>query len=220
MARISIFSPTSLLNLGRLFTDGNKNFTFRLKELIAGSGVTLTDDTTNNRIVIASSSTGAQGPPGASMMYEDAGQEDIIVPVFQRLPDNVVQTVTTTQYVVTGAFADITGLSVTISPRYQSSKIRITAVVNCYFGTALTTMAFKLLRGASLAKQYDTATLNNNAGVIGMPVVFDHLDSPASVAAQTYKMQAKNTNGGGAVNFVVNVGDVIVSTITAEEILQ
>lgn len=159
--------------------------------------------------------TGIPGPPGIDGIDGEPGPPGKSLPIPQ-----VIQTFESTQYVVTNAYADVTGLSVTISPQSTANKVRIQALINSYFGAALTVVNYQILRGASVIKEFMTAGFNNNAAQIGMPIYLDYVDSPATLSSTTYKIQAKNPNGGSAVNFTINVGDVIYSSITATELIQ
>ncbi len=166
--------------------------------------------------------TGSQGPMGPTQVFEDPYVEDVIVPVYpSRLPDNIVQTLESTVYTITAAFADITNLTVNISPRFQSSKVRVTGCVNIYLGSGLSAVSCRLMRNGSSIQQYDTVAFNNNLQVTGATAfTFDFIDSPASISAVTYKVQARNTQGGSVINNIINGGDLVISSITAEEILQ
>ena len=136
------------------------------------------------------------------------------------------------------SFVDI-GLSVSITPKFATSKILVqyrvgTSIVNGAYGCYL-----RLVRGSTDIALGDTrgnrlrastaALSNNSAG--GYNVFYqtlDFVDSPATTSATTYKIQARgwNTSAG---NFHVNRTDVdtnsidhatTVSTITVMEIAQ
>lgn len=110
-----------------------------------------------------------------------------------------------------GGEADITGLSVTITPTSSSSKIFVVANV---YGAGLATstsynptFAFRIYRGSTNIGQGDAAsnrsrvagqvghiaTLNQNLSGLSNATAFV-LDSPATTSATTYKITAVNAN--------------------------
>lgn len=166
---------------------------------------------------------GIQGLPGVPILIEDGlqGEDGLTIASQPQVIPAFTQTIESTLYALTNAYADVTGLTVNITPKSKSSKIRVTAVINTYFGSALTVVNYQILRGASVIKEYMTAGFNNNAAQFGTSIVLDYLDSPASITALTYKIQAKCPNAVSAfVNQLINGGDVVFSSITVEEILQ
>jgi hypothetical protein len=94
-------------------------------------------------------------------------------------------------------FADVTGLSVSITPTSASNKILV--VANVYGGSdpAVTTIFIRLMRDSTAIGIGDAASnrklvsasspvLNVNA-LVGIPAIF--LDSPNTTSATTYKVQ-------------------------------
>lgn len=135
--------------------------------------------------------------------------------------------------------SDVTGLSVSITPTSTSSKILV--ITNINFGGALNVYgAFDILRGSSKITEstYPTgnqiaATIavggdNNNFDYKMMTASHTFLDSPATTASTTYKVQFSSTNtAAGPVAFTINApnqtdnANYIVggtSTITVMEI--
>jgi len=172
-------------------------------------------------------STGPQGIQGIQGLIgpgilEDIYNEEIIVPIFPaRLPINIAQTLETTVYTIGATFADITNLTVNITPKFQSSKVRVTGCVNIYLGTGLSAVSCRLMRNGSSIQQYDTVAFNNNTQVTGATAwTFDYIDSPGLITTITYKVQAKNTQGGSVINNIINGPDLVVSSITVEELYQ
>ena len=117
---------------------------------------------------------------------------------------NIVQaTKTDTQTISSATFVDITGLSATITPSSATSKVLIIARVN-YAVSGTERAAFSLLRGATEVFIGDAAGSRGRATHAGMnPSSSDdlkdatmvYLDSPASAAATTYKVQgARSSN--------------------------
>lgn len=139
----------------------------------------------------------------------------------------------TTSFATNGTFADITGLSVSITPTSTSSKI----LVNVDISVGQTNQSYakgRLMRGSTAIGVGDAATgeestfsLNtsrysgsyernhDNASVM-------YLDSPSTTSSTTYKVQA-NTYGNRAIYINYNDGDAnvranTISTITVMEI--
>jgi hypothetical protein len=129
----------------------------------------------------------------------------------------VVSATTTTEAAKTNTTYGDTGLTVTITPSSTSSKILVLVSQNGVFKTGNTGVNCKLVRGATDLSVFATAagltssTADNGVGSVSC----FFLDSPATVAATTYKTQFMSTS---------NVATAIVqyastmSTITVMEI--
>jgi len=127
----------------------------------------------------------------------------------------VVQgTLTSAASTSSGSYVD-TGLTVSITPSLNTSKIYVTALLpECdIINTASATGAaggFALLRGSTILQQGifgsfgNTASSNRN---IYQSFQFIHLDSPATTSSTTYKVQ-----------FVVNTGTTLTTTNSATQI--
>ena len=149
----------------------------------------------------------------------------------------VVETVKTDLFsaaINTGNYSQITGLSVTITPSTNSSKIILHAVINfCTNGDNVHT-AFEIRNGSTRLTGYqNTGSLGNftpsmssarNESTSAMVNVTVHgVDSPASTSAQTYNVYGSaegytlyiNKAQGGA-NQAQNYGTI--STLTAYEV--
>ena len=137
----------------------------------------------------------------------------------------VVQTVktdifSTTNTYSSGGFADITGLSVTITPSATSSKILV--LVQIYNSVSANTQFFNLIRGATNLLQPASgtlkATIGNEDNMGNVSITF--LDSPSTTSATTYKV-ATCREGAGTV-YINRRSDSTdhtgSSTITAIEI--
>ena len=124
----------------------------------------------------------------------------------------IIQTVSTTKTdtfsTSSTSFTDIPGLSVTITPSSNSSKILI--LVHCTGnGNGSTRVSFRLLRGSTLIGAGDAnGSRPRTFGGIFAPnndnttetVSTVHLDSPATTSATTYKVQV--TQGTGQTVYV------------------
>lgn len=116
-------------------------------------------------------------------------------------------TTTTVSVTTAGTFYDLSGLSVSITPNSTASKILVLANVDIGAGADLL-IGLRLVRGstaigvatsagsrnATTAGAYlATAVMSSVSTHFQIPMMF--LDSPASIAAQTYKIQGTtNTN--------------------------
>ena len=136
------------------------------------------------------------------------------------IPGHVVQVVTgtiTSETQVTSNTLVDTGLSVTITPKFNTSKIFI-SVSNLGICYATQYVRHKLLRGSTVICG-DFAYNNNN---YWMPVNFamSILDSPATTSATTYKTQiGASANGDLRYNYGGD-GTGSNASITAMEIAQ
>ena len=127
---------------------------------------------------------------------------------------SVLQVVSTTKSDTWSAslpnWADITGLSATITPTSSSSKILVMAVVS-YMTTGGASNGYRLVRGSTPISIADAAGSRplfsstnqdgnvNTSWVLSCPA--NYLDSPATTSATTYKIQAFGTYAG---TFYVN----------------
>jgi hypothetical protein len=147
-------------------------------------------------------------------------------------------TTITSSSIAPGASADVTGLSVSITPKSTTSKVLVTVNMNGLVDVAGSYRAYfaaQLKRGATLIGGGTTAgsrvSINASGGYTPAPDVnanisFTYLDSPATTSATTYQVAAYSPFGG-TYSFVVNqcAGDTnasttgrLSSTITAMEI--
>ena len=136
----------------------------------------------------------------------------------------VISASTTTQSASSSStFADVTNLSVAITPSASSSKILITVFCN---GVGKETnnayMGLRLLRGSTDIALIDHlvglngGTASNYIGTSGIM----YLDSPSTTSATTYKMQF-NSEANNATVYInrPNGANVATSTITVMEVL-
>ena len=104
-------------------------------------------------------------------------------------------------------FADITGLSVSITPSSATSKIFV--IVDGYVGSTPGSVAVRtrLLRDSTALSIGDVAGTRVQASTDGItanaahmtPMPFSFLDSPATTSATTYKVQIAGTGRGATV---------------------
>jgi hypothetical protein len=102
-------------------------------------------------------------------------------------------------------YADVTGLSVSITPQSATSKILVIAGISGTGGTGVTNFFGRLMRGSTAIAIGDAAGSRTPVSVYSrdqeaqnsMSVMF--LDSPATTSATTYKMQVRSQTGGAAV---------------------
>jgi len=151
----------------------------------------------------------------------------------------VVQTVKSDTFTSTSTtFADVTGMSVAITPSATSSKVLVMATLNVGNNTDDRWSAYRLVRGstalsigdtdgsrttASAGSVRQTATGAQNL-VSNMSVIY--LDSPSTTSATTYKLSCKVQSGGAVLTFNrpgnASNADYVVhtaSSITAIEVL-
>ena len=121
-----------------------------------------------------------------------------------------VQTVKTDAFTTTSqSFTDITGLSATITPKFNTSKILITYTLSIA-GNGFP--MFKLLRGSTDIFVGDAASNRVRCffgGYVGglhsgltLPVTGNFLDSPSTTSATTYKIQTGVVHTTGYTTYV------------------
>jgi hypothetical protein len=168
-----------------------------------------------------------------------ANANQILVPSGQTLhaPGHVVQTVTyaftdvstITTYGTT--YTDVTGATITITPKHSNSKILIMPNIVFYMSISGTYVygGFRLLRGSSTViaptnsmdgnGSYDYGTGFPSSGAIQLSSRHcgHHIDTPATTSATTYKFQGINYASGRTFR-INNAGGS--SSIVAMEIAQ
>jgi hypothetical protein len=105
----------------------------------------------------------------------------------------VLQVVSTTKSDVftttSGSYVDVTGLSVTITPKFSTSKILVIANLS-YSASAGRDGAFQIVRDSTVIPTGVTGSVLNGAYSYAMfSVAQSYLDSPATTSATTYKIQ-------------------------------
>ena len=149
----------------------------------------------------------------------------------------VVQTVKTDSFSTTStSLVDITGFSVTITPKFTSSKVLVIVNIGMAANSAASATCFALLRGSTnivsntsggftdtsncFAAAGGGGTSDNERKTISPSITF--LDSPSTTSATTYKCQMLAGGGGSNTGFFnqwgTNTDQAAVSTITAMEV--
>ena len=182
-------------------------------------------DTSGNNIINESSDTitiGASGdtisiPSGATITNSGTATG------FGKIGQVISASTTTQSASSSSTFADVTNLSVAITPSASSSKVLITVFCN---GVGKETnnayMGLRLLRGSTDIALIDHlvglngGTASNYIGTSGIM----YLDSPSTTSATTYKMQF-NSEANNATVYInrPNGANVATSTITVMEVL-
>ena len=132
-------------------------------------------------------------------------------------------TLTTTFTSTSTTYTDITGLSVTITPKSANNKILIFADV---FGSSTNICLLQMVRGSTAISLGTSASTflgsfaeNITNSSAGFSVAHNFLDSPATTSAVTYKLQALTDAGTFAINKrQVDTNYGLTSTITVMEI--
>ena len=120
-------------------------------------------------------------------------------------------------------FADVTGLSVSITPKSTTSKILVMAAVSGTGQLAATNFFGRLMRDSTAIAVADAASSRTQSTIAArdqdngsvMPVMF--LDSPATVSAVTYKIQVRSQGTGSAV-YINRTGPDADSATTARTV--
>ena len=116
---------------------------------------------------------------------------------------------TTTQTDTTSStFADITGMTAAITPSATSSKILITFCQHIYNSGGACHGPIKLLRGSTDLQVFGYTSFDSSNDHMSMSTL-QHLDSPSSTSALTYKLQLKRVSDSGTIraNYDDGAGD-------------
>ena len=119
-----------------------------------------------------------------------------------------------------------TGFTLTITPKYSSSKIRCTLGMNGYYSSAVSGIAQIDLykNGSSLANLENSAAYSHPSGQVhqsSSPIIM-HMDTAGSTSATTYAIYWAKYSGGGTL-YMNNYGTANNRTrswFTVEEIAQ
>jgi hypothetical protein len=125
------------------------------------------------------------------------------------------------------SMVDVTGLSVSITPRSASNSIIVLVSSAVGNNNASELAVLNLVRGSTnIAQSTGSGTANQTSAIYtantssnsGVSIVF--LDSPATTSATTYKIQARTVTGGTMVlgRFAANDNFRSVSTIMVLEV--
>ena len=128
----------------------------------------------------------------------------------------VVSTTKTDTFSTTSTtYVDLTGLSVSITPKFSTSKIFIKVDIGCSsLGGART--AFQIVRNSTAVGVGDASGSRTTANAAVNPyqpagmvnASFSYLDSPATTSATTYKIQ---------IAFIVNDGTTYINRTVNDE---
>jgi len=143
----------------------------------------------------------------------------------------VIQTVhaqSSARYTTTStSYADI-GLSASITPKFSTSKVLILCAIavevrggDQYYVSGRA----KIQRGSTdvfVAEMLaaDRATINSGSSASSANHFIQHLDSPSTTSATTYKVQGLSTASGYNVHFNGDYANHSISSITLQEIAQ
>ena len=139
---------------------------------------------------------------------------------------NILQVVSATTGTVTsvaaGGFTDVTGMSVSITPTFASSKILLYFEFRCG-SNASSNNGVQILRNATALSLGGTDTTNlgnlNFAGASGfVNTSFTLVDTPNTTSALTYKLQVQRSAGTLTINARGDGVNIRNGTVTAMEV--
>ncbi len=113
---------------------------------------------------------------------------------------------TTTNGISGSGFADITGLSATITPSSASNKILVLATIMCS-DSSPNRVYFRLKRGATVIGNADTvssgtpciaSSFQSSSNTYTDSVGINYLDSPSSTSALTYQLTTCSNQSNGS----------------------
>jgi hypothetical protein len=150
----------------------------------------------------------------------------------------VLQIVSTTKSdtftTTSGTYTDVTGLSLSITPTFTTSKVLLVATIVGGGQTATTQGFGQFVRnstaigvgnadGSRVQATFPITLVSNAFSTFSLNASF--LDSPATTSATTYKIQIRNESGSGTVYINRSENDAnsaaggrYISTITAFEV--
>ena len=222
-----------ILQLNSSYQEDNKNEVLRRLNFLQGdgagqSGIDLSD---------LSVSTGSASGGGTLSYNNSTGAFTFAPAVTANRTNQIIQTVKTdTATVTTNPFADIPGMSVSITPTATSSKVFITGVVSISVDTTSEPLcAIRIMRDSTeIGVSTGASSTNTTAlfdtdfgddsqierGMMHIPLNF--LDSPSTTSATTYKVQGTTFNTGSLLLNRRGVNDTVrtISSITAQDVLQ
>jgi hypothetical protein len=113
-----------------------------------------------------------------------------------------------------GTWADVTGLSVTISPSSATKKVRVEVGLTAGASGTGTAVAYRILRDSTPIGVGDvTGSRTAATGVIGIVSTFFcqtssiiHIDAPATTSATTYKIQITGLFGAALTSYINRTG--------------
>ena len=157
-----------------------------------------------------------------------------------KIAGHVIQVVSATKTdsqanATSDSFTDITGLSLSITPKFTTSKIMLFCNISHSSTQNATGISFKVLRNSTALGGSEGS--RTPVSFFGSPIASDnnmagtdswtYLDSPNTTSAITYKVQATGFNSGQTWYINTNISrngniydDIATSTLTAMEIAQ
>jgi hypothetical protein len=195
----------------------------------SGTALNMTGDTSGNLAFQTGAGANTITVPNVTGTILTTGSAGTVLQVLQAVKTSVQSTTSTST-------VDVTGLSVTITPKFATSKILVLADVGVGISTATGSISFLwIVRNSTNIYVGDSAGsrtpvwqfLYNSSGADAQMFRFsgNYLDSPATTSATTYKI-AFNTNNGAVATYInQSAGDAnanyvgrVASSITVMEI--
>jgi hypothetical protein len=104
----------------------------------------------------------------------------------------------------TTTWVDITGVSVTITPKSSSNRVFITGILQhgwsgvnpTYFRLVRNSTAIGTAANSGALFGYESAVTNSNSTFATTQISFNFLDTPSTTSATTYKVQVFNVSSG------------------------
>lgn len=207
--------------LAQLTGAGTNVLTFLATPSSANLAAALTDETGSGAAVFATSPalvTPNLGTPSALVLTNATGltSSGVAANSGGGLPVQLQITQLTTSNTITpaGTWTDL-GLSVAITPTATTSKILVRAVLSIGIQDANNICMFRLLNGSTPIGIGTTAGSRQSCGAAAydgsssvtfyiQTVVLEWLDSPASVSAQTYKVQGFASTNSTSTSIYLN----------------
>ncbi len=116
-----------------------------------------------------------------------------------------------------------TGLAVSITPKFSSSKVLISVSINgLYTVDSATYGVYQLYKGSSFLNHISSAQ-GQNQTVVSEGLAHQFLDSPSTTSATTYSVyyrSSANSSSIGFNNYALGGNNTTNSTITAMEVAQ
>tara|TARA_Y100000748_G_scaffold224596_1_gene189163 strand:- start:39 stop:635 length:597 start_codon:yes stop_codon:yes gene_type:complete len=195
------------------------------------SSIKLTADSGGGTFELKAPSSGSN----ARVMTLPDSADGTILTTTNPKAGNIIQVVSTTKTTSTstttsGSFTDISGMSVSITPSFTSSKILILISLGSISSDAGVSVGFRLLRGSTAVGNATNTTLQSGfTNIYGgeastdkhlMSASHNFLDSPSTTSSTTYKLQWRNSSGTSYLNRYNGSSDSYngSSTITVMEV--
>lgn len=159
-----------------------------------GDLITATADNTPARLAVGANGTvlTADSAQGTGLKWGTVGSGAVVQVVSADASTAVAST--------TNVYADVTGVTATITPTSASNKILVFVVIGSVFKqTNDTSAGFKLFRGATEIAHADTLGYTANNGAIIFQVPMTKLDAPNTTSATTYKVQFRSTSNNATI---------------------